>query len=94
MAQNQHPMQQQALEALSLPDTKEAHELKAVLEQGARLNTNYDPGKIHEVIRQDIQDALMDTGDELFADKVAARRLECLILRIRSRVSQMVPKLW
>ncbi|MEK7171853.1 MAG: hypothetical protein AAB739_02990 [Patescibacteria group bacterium] len=87
-------MQQQALEALSLPDTKEAHELKAVLEQGARLNTNYDPGKIHEVIRQDIQDALMDTGDELFADKVAARRLECLILRIRSRVSQMVPKLW
>lgn len=74
---------------LHLPDTKEARELTFALEQGARLNKNYDIGKIHEDIRKDIQNALADTGDEPFPEKVSARKLEQLILRIRARIGQM-----
>lgn len=81
MAQNQPPMQ--------LPDTKEARELTSVLEQGAQFNTNYDVEKIHDGIKKDIQDALIDTGDEPFPEKVSARKLEHLILRIRARIGQM-----
>ncbi len=88
MAQNQ-PLVHQTFEDLHLPDTKEARELATALEQGAQLNTHYDVKKIHTGIQKDIQDALVDTGDEPFPEKVSARKLEHLILRIRARIAQM-----